>query len=73
MALTHTSERSEKTTSADGLLSVKEAADLLRMSDKWLYQSDIPFVRMGRRRLYFRASLLEYARQRLSNAQSGAK
>jgi excisionase family DNA binding protein len=73
MALTETSGRSEKPTSVDGLLSVKEAAHLLRMSDKWLYQSDIPFVRMGRRRLYFRASLLEYARQRLSNAQSGAK
>jgi hypothetical protein len=73
MALTYLSDKSEKTSSPDGLLSVKEAADLLRMSGKWLYQSDIPFVRMGRRRLYFRASLLEYARQRLSNARSGAK
>jgi helix-turn-helix protein len=73
MALTDLSDKSEKTSSADGLLSVKEASDLLRMSDKWLYQSDIPFVRMGRRRLYFRAILLEYARQRLSNARSGAK
>jgi GrpB-like predicted nucleotidyltransferase (UPF0157 family) len=42
-------------------------------ADKWLYQSDIPFVRMGRRRLYFRATLLEYARQRLSNPRLGAK
>ena len=66
------SESAEKPRNADGLLSVKEASDLLRMSDKWLYQSDIPFVRMGRRRLYFRSSLLEYARQRLSNARSGA-
>jgi excisionase family DNA binding protein len=73
MALTDLSDKSEKTSSADALLSVKEAADLLRMSDKWLYQSDIPFVRMGRRRLYFRTSLLEYARQRFSNARSGAK
>ncbi len=67
------SESAEKTLNADGLLSVKEASDLLRMSDKWLYQSDIPFVRMGRRRLYFRAILLDYARQRLSNARLGAK
>jgi excisionase family DNA binding protein len=73
MALTSVADKSERTSSADGLLSVKEAADLLRMSDKWLYQSDIPFVRMGRRRLYFRANLLEYARQRLSNVRSGAK
>ena len=57
------------TPSSDGLfLSVREAADFLRMSDKWLYQSDIPFVRLGRRRLYLRASLMEYATQRLSNA-----
>ena len=56
---------------ADGLISVKKAADLLGMSDKWLYQSDIPFVRMGRRRMYFRESLIEYARQRLSNAHAG--
>jgi excisionase family DNA binding protein len=73
MAVTSVADKSDRTSSVDGLLSVKEAADLLRMSDKWLYQSDIPFVRMGRRRLYFRASLLEYARQRLSNARSGAK
>ncbi len=60
------------TPSSDGLfLSVKEAADFLRMSDKWLYQSDIPFVRLGRRRLYLRASLIEYATQRLSNAHAG--
>ena len=57
--------------SSDGLfLSVKEAAALLRMSDKWLYQSDIPFIRLGRRRLYLRGSVIDYATQRLSNARS---
>ena len=58
--------------SSDGLfLSVKEAAAFLRMSDKWLYQSDIPFVRLGRRRLYLRGNLIDYATQRLSNARPG--
>ena len=57
---------------SDGLfLSVKEAAALLRMSDKWLYQSDIPFFRLGRRRLYLRGSLIDYATQRLSSARIG--
>lgn len=58
------------TRSDDLILSVKEAADLLRMSDKWLYQSDIPFIRLGRRRLYLRGDLVEYAMQRLSNAHT---
>ena len=53
------------------LLSAKEAADFLRMSVKWLYQSDIPYVRLGSRRLYLRESLIEYATQRLSNAHAG--
>lgn len=54
------------------LLSVKEASAFLGMSDKWLYQSDVPFVRMGRRRLYMISSLIAYARQRLSTARSGS-
>ncbi len=63
-ALEYSGERSND----DELLSVKEASAFLRMSAKWLYQSCIPFVRIGRRRLYFRADLLDYAKQRMSNA-----
>lgn len=35
-----------------GLLSVKEAAQYLKMSEAWLYASGIPCVKLGRRRLY---------------------
>jgi hypothetical protein len=34
------------------LLTVKEAANFLRMSVAWLYASDIPYVKLGRRRVY---------------------
>jgi hypothetical protein len=61
-------ESSERSNGDDRLLSVKEASAIIGMSDKWLYQSDVPFVRMGRRRLYMASSLLEYARQRLSSS-----
>jgi hypothetical protein len=61
-------ESSERSNGDDRLLSVKEASAMIGMSEKWLYQSDVPFVRMGRRRLYMASSLLEYARQRLSNS-----
>jgi predicted DNA-binding transcriptional regulator AlpA len=60
-------ESAEKPRDPDALMSVKEASEFLRMSDKWLYQSHIPFVRMGRRRLYFRSSLIEHALQRRSD------
>lgn len=61
-------ESSERSNGDDRLLSVKEASAIIGMSDKWLYQSDVPFVRMGRRRLYMASCLLEYARQRLSSS-----
>lgn len=63
-------ESGERSNRDDRLLSVKEASATIGMSDKWLYQSDVPFVRMGRRRLYMASSLLEYARQRLSSSRS---
>lgn len=34
------------------LLSVREAAEYLGMSEAWLYASGIPCVKLGRRRLY---------------------
>jgi Helix-turn-helix domain len=40
-----------------GLLSVKEAAVYLNMSEGWLYGSGIPCVHLGRRRLYRRVDL----------------
>lgn len=38
--------------SRGGLLSVREAARYLKMSEAWLYSSRIPCVKLGRRRLY---------------------
>jgi len=42
------------------LLTGKEAADFLGMSQAWLYQSDVPCVRLGRRRLYRHEDLQAY-------------
>ena len=51
---------------SDGLLTVQEAAEYLKMSPNWLYGSGIPFVRLGRRRLYRRADLDSFIEQHLS-------
>lgn len=37
---------------AGKLLNVREAAKYLGMSQAWLFASGIPFVKLGRRRLY---------------------
>jgi excisionase family DNA binding protein len=50
-----------------GLLSVKEAAAYLRMSEGWIYQSGIPFAKLGRRRLYRRSDLDHFVEQHLSH------
>lgn len=47
------------------LLTGKEAADLLGMSQAWLYQSDVPCVRLGRRRLYRQGDLQAYVSRKL--------
>lgn len=49
------------------LLSVKEAADQLRVSTSWLYQSNIPRVKLGARRLYRPSDLAEYVDSRVSH------
>ncbi|MGH7483973.1 MAG: helix-turn-helix domain-containing protein [bacterium] len=56
---------------AGGLLSVKEAADYLRMSEGWLYGSGIPCVHLGRRRLYRRADLDAAIEQNRSHGTQG--
>ncbi len=42
------------------LLSVKEAAHQLGMSPSWLYQSDVPYIRLKRRKLFSPADLARY-------------
>lgn len=51
----------------DGLLSVRDAADYLKMSPGWLYYSGIPFVRLGRSRRYRRGDLDSYVERNLSH------
>lgn len=47
------------------LLSGNEAAKVLGMSLAWLYQSDVPCVRLGRRRLYRLADLRTFVSRRV--------
>jgi hypothetical protein len=51
----------------DKLLSGKEAAAFLRMSLAWLHQSDVPYVKLGRRRLYRSADLRSFINRRVRN------
>jgi predicted DNA-binding transcriptional regulator AlpA len=47
------------------LLSGREAAKLLGMSQAWLYQSDVPHVKLGRRRLYRARDLRAFVSRRV--------
>ena len=49
---------------AGKLLSVKQAADYMGMSEAWLYSSGIPCVKLGRRRLYRTEDLDNFADKR---------
>ncbi len=49
------------------LMSVEEAADYLGLSKSWIYQSDIPRVKLGRRRLYRPSDLNKYVSARVSH------
>lgn len=47
------------------LLSVKEAAKYLGMSEAWVLNSSVPCVRLGRRRLYREVDLDAFAARRV--------
>jgi excisionase family DNA binding protein len=51
----------------EGLLSVRDAADYLKMSEGWLYNSGIPFVKLGRSRRYRRSDLDAFVERNLSH------
>ncbi|HET9064934.1 MAG TPA: helix-turn-helix domain-containing protein [Gemmatimonadales bacterium] len=46
-------------------LTVKQAARFLTMSQAWLFASDIPHVKLGRRRLYRREDLIAYVAKKV--------
>ena len=48
------------------LMTVREAAQFLRMSEAWLYQSNVRFVRLDSARRYRRIDLIEFVEQRLA-------
>ncbi len=49
------------------LLSVKDAADQLGVSASWLYGSNVPNVKLGRRKLYRPSDLARYVNARVSH------
>lgn len=51
----------------ESLLSVKDAAKRLGMSESWLRQSDVPKVNLGRRNLYRPSDLARYVDARVSH------
>lgn len=51
----------------EALLSVKDAATFLCISASWLYQSDVPYVKVGRRRRYRPGDLTAYVDSHVSH------
>ena len=49
------------------LLSVKEAAEQLGVSQSFVYSSDIPYAKIGRRKLFIPSDLALYVRVRRSH------
>lgn len=49
------------------LLSVDEAANQLGVSKSWLYQSDVPYVKLGSRKLFRPDDLARYINARVSH------
>ena len=51
----------------EDLLSARKAAARLGVSPSWLYQSDVPRVKLGRRTLYRPSDLTKYVDARVSH------
>ena len=47
------------------LLTVREAAQMLRMSEGWVYSSSLPVVRLGSSRRYRLADVQAYIAKRI--------
>jgi len=56
-----------------GLLSHRQAAEYLGMSEGWLYGSGIPFVKLGRRRLYRLEDLKRFVELNISHRKYEAE
>lgn len=51
----------------DDVLGVDAAAAFLKVSTSWLYNSDVPRARLGRRIVFLRSQLLAYVESRLTH------
>ena len=51
----------------EGLLSAKMAAAVLGMSPSWLQGSNVPYVKLGSRKLYRPSDLARYVNARVSH------
>ncbi len=52
----------------DEVLELHEAAALLKMSPRWLEQSDMPRLKFGRSVRYLKSELLAYANAHLTHS-----
>lgn len=52
----------------DEILGLREAAAVLKMSPRWLEQSDIPRLKFGRAVRYLKSELLAYANAHLTHS-----
>lgn len=55
---------------ADEVLTLSEAAAVLRCSPSWLKRSDVPRVAFGRKLRYLRSELMAYATAHLTHRVS---
>lgn len=65
------SPRPEATPQSVLLVTIKEAAAALCVSESWLKRSDIPFVKMGRLRRYAVRDIERYVAKRSSGRVGG--
>jgi predicted DNA-binding transcriptional regulator AlpA len=57
----------------EGAMSAKQAAAYLDMSESWVWHSDVPRVRLGRRVKFLRADLDAYLRQRRTHGTAARR
>lgn len=52
----------------DEIYELAEASVVIKMSPKWLEQSDVPRARLGRRVVFLKSELLAYVAARLTTS-----
>lgn len=52
---------------APDVMTLEEAAEYMRMSPRWLEESDVPRAKLGRRVVFVRVECFEYILRRLTH------